>query len=137
MTHDTHADAPTTDTPGDTAVAVVGLSCRLPGATDPEAFWELLAQGRDAVTDAPADRRPSGDEHTPGALRGGFLDRPGDFDAGFFGISPREAAATDPSSGSSWNWSGKPWRTRASSPPTWPAHRPPSTWGHCATTGPA
>ncbi|MFM9662772.1 beta-ketoacyl synthase N-terminal-like domain-containing protein, partial [Streptomyces scabiei] len=27
------------------AIAVVGLSCRLPGAENPEAFWELLSTG--------------------------------------------------------------------------------------------
>ncbi len=71
-------------------VAVVGMSCRLPGAPDPDAFWRLLRTGTDAVTPVPADRVD------PGLGRGGFLDHVGDFDPAFFGISPREAAAMDP-----------------------------------------
>ncbi|MEU8633146.1 SDR family NAD(P)-dependent oxidoreductase [Amycolatopsis sp. NPDC048633] len=71
-------------------VAVVGMSCRFPGAPDPDAFWQLLRTGTDAVTGVPADRVD------PGLGRGGFLDRVGDFDPAFFGISPREAAAMDP-----------------------------------------
>ncbi|NMO89028.1 type I polyketide synthase [Actinomycetospora sp. TBRC 11914] len=79
----------------DEPLALVGLGCRLPGGVDcPEAFWELLARGGDAVGTVPAGRwsdRPAdvGD-------RGGFLDDVAGFDAGFFGISPREAAAADP-----------------------------------------
>ncbi|MEV6877810.1 type I polyketide synthase [Amycolatopsis sp. NPDC051128] len=71
-------------------VAVVGMSCQLPGAGDPAAFWRLLRTGTDAVTPVPAGRVD------PGLGRGGFLDRVGDFDPAFFGISPREAAAMDP-----------------------------------------
>ncbi|MFF8775226.1 beta-ketoacyl synthase N-terminal-like domain-containing protein, partial [Kitasatospora sp. NPDC015120] len=76
------------------AVAVVGLACRLPGAPDPGAFWDLLREGRDAVGEPPAGRWPS---DTPGVPRAGaFLERIDTFDAAFFGISPREAAAMDP-----------------------------------------
>ncbi|MFE1029874.1 type I polyketide synthase, partial [Streptomyces sp. NPDC058818] len=86
------------------AVAVVGMACRLPGARDPESFWELLMEGRDAVTDVPEGRwtlpRAVRGEDAPGAApgigRGGFLDHVDGFDADFFGISPREAAAMDP-----------------------------------------
>ncbi|MBY8850488.1 type I polyketide synthase, partial [Saccharothrix sp. MB29] len=83
----------------DDTVAVVGVSFRLPGATDPAAFWRLLRDGRDAVTEVPADRWETLSPETKavrGARYGAFLDAVGDFDAGFFGISPREAAATDP-----------------------------------------
>ncbi|ADI03794.1 modular polyketide synthase [Streptomyces bingchenggensis BCW-1] len=82
------------------AVAVVGMSCRVPGAEDVHGFWRLLHDGVDAITDAPADRWDPGavpDElDTPGLRRGGFLDRVADFDSEFFAISPREAAAMDP-----------------------------------------
>ncbi|WP_328432906.1 type I polyketide synthase [Streptomyces sp. NBC_00425] len=90
---------------GENAVAVVGISCRLPGgAHGPGQFWELLAEGRDAVREVPADRWNadaffSEDPSAPGravARRGGFLDRVDGFDARFFGISPREATAMDP-----------------------------------------
>ncbi|MFE2755866.1 SDR family NAD(P)-dependent oxidoreductase [Actinosynnema sp. NPDC059335] len=83
----------------DDTVAVVGVSCRLPGAADPAAFWRLLRDGLDVVTEVPADRWEALSPETRavrGARFGAFLDGVGDFDAGFFGISPREAAATDP-----------------------------------------
>ena len=35
------------------AIAVVGYACRLPVADSPEAFWQLLAEGRSAITEAP------------------------------------------------------------------------------------
>ncbi|WP_410667946.1 SDR family NAD(P)-dependent oxidoreductase [Amycolatopsis sp. cmx-4-68] len=74
-------------------IAVVGMSCRLPGADGVAAFWRLLREGRDAIGEAPEGR------WTDPALphrRGGFLDRIDEFDARFFGVSPREAAAMDP-----------------------------------------
>ncbi|MEV7013828.1 type I polyketide synthase [Streptosporangium sp. NPDC051022] len=82
-------------------IAVIGLSCRLPGAATPEEFWRLLAEGRGAVGDIPAERlearfRTSTAEVPAGARRGGFLDDVTGFDAGFFGVAPRAAAAMDP-----------------------------------------
>ncbi|MBB4965482.1 acyl transferase domain-containing protein/D-arabinose 1-dehydrogenase-like Zn-dependent alcohol dehydrogenase [Saccharothrix violaceirubra] len=64
------------------------MSCRLPQAPDPAAFWRLLRDGLDAITAPPEGRA--------GVLPGGFLDDVSGFDAGFFGISPREAATMDP-----------------------------------------
>ncbi|WP_051173720.1 type I polyketide synthase [Amycolatopsis orientalis] len=74
-------------------IAIVGLGCRLPGgATDPDALWRLLDEGRDAITSLPADRGwPRG---RTGA--GGFLADAAWFDAGFFGIGPNEAQSMDP-----------------------------------------
>ncbi|BBC30136.1 Polyketide synthase [Streptomyces graminofaciens] len=86
-----------------TAIAVIGYSCRLPGAPDPETFWRLLAAGRHAITEAPSERWDAdaiaAAAAAPDAERvrwGGFLDRADLFDAAFFGISPREATAMDP-----------------------------------------
>ncbi|KAG8158675.1 hypothetical protein KVR01_011797 [Diaporthe batatas] len=86
-------------------IAVVGMACRFPdGADDPEKFWELLVQGRDAHSPVPPDRFDV-DTHTdpagkkPNASKtpyGCFVDSPGQFDAMFFGMSPREAEQTDP-----------------------------------------
>ncbi|MFJ1749733.1 SDR family NAD(P)-dependent oxidoreductase, partial [Streptomyces sp. NPDC088116] len=66
------------------AVAVIGMSCRFPGAPGIGEFWELLRSGGEAIGRA-ADGR-----------RRGTIDGAGDFDAAFFGMSPREAAVTDP-----------------------------------------
>ncbi|HEY3477419.1 MAG TPA: polyketide synthase, partial [Streptomyces sp.] len=96
------------DAAADDAVAVVGMSCRLPQAPDPGSFWRLLREGRSAVTTPPAGRWPDdspggggpagpGDPGVPSPARyGGFLDQVDRFDADFFGVSPREAAAMDP-----------------------------------------
>ncbi|MBM7769834.1 acyl transferase domain-containing protein [Actinokineospora baliensis] len=73
------------------AIAVVGYSCRFPGAGDPAAYWRLLRDGVDATGPVPADRW-----RLPEVPRGGFLEHVDRFDAGFFGISPREAAGMDP-----------------------------------------
>ncbi|EFL28164.1 polyketide synthase type I [Streptomyces himastatinicus ATCC 53653] len=88
---------------GTDAIAITGVSCRLPQASDPGAFWELLRAGRSAITEVPPDRwdpdavLPDEDErHRDGLRHGGFLDRVDAFDAAFFGISPREAVAIDP-----------------------------------------
>ncbi len=38
------------------AIAVIGLGCVLPGAENPQAFWNLLASGTDPKSPVPADR---------------------------------------------------------------------------------
>jgi acyl transferase domain-containing protein len=75
-------------------IAIIGLGCRFPGGVDtPEAYWELLSQGREAIRREPEARRVG----PPGSARwGGYLEDVSGFDAGFFGISPREAASLDP-----------------------------------------
>lgn len=89
---------------GGTPIAVVGASCRLPGAPDLEGFRRLLAEGRDAVTEVPSDRfdharylhpRP-GEPGRAVHFRAGTIGDVRGFDAAAFGISPREAAEMDP-----------------------------------------
>ncbi|MBV9357075.1 MAG: type I polyketide synthase, partial [Chloroflexi bacterium] len=86
-------------------IAVLGMACRFPGDVDDlEAFWRLLIEGRDAITEVPPSRWDISalydpNPEAPGKIatrRGGFLEKIDRFDAGFFGISPREAAAMDP-----------------------------------------
>ncbi|WP_214326407.1 type I polyketide synthase [Nonomuraea sediminis] len=85
-------------------IAVVGVGCRVPGAHGPEAFWRLLIEGGDAVSEVPPGRWEAFDDGSAGAeevlagttRHGGFLDDVAGFDAEFFGISPGEAAAMDP-----------------------------------------
>ncbi|HEX9840752.1 MAG TPA: amino acid adenylation domain-containing protein [Anaerolineales bacterium] len=85
-------------------IAIIGLSCRFPKAPDPQAFWELLRNGVDAISEIPGDRWNvdsfyAPDPATPGKLTsrwGGFLETVDSFDPHFFGISPREAARMDP-----------------------------------------
>ncbi|POM24527.1 Erythronolide synthase, modules 3 and 4 [Actinomadura rubteroloni] len=74
-------------------IAIVGISCRLPGGNDPHRFWRLLREGREAVGPAPEGRWS---DVAPELRRGGFLDRIDGIDLRFFGVSPREAAVMDP-----------------------------------------
>jgi acyl transferase domain-containing protein len=84
--------------------AVVGYAVRLPGAADACEFWDLLAEGRDAVSEVPADRWDvdeffDADPDAAGkmiARRAGFVDDVAGFDAPFFGVSAREAMFMDP-----------------------------------------
>ncbi|MEV4630609.1 type I polyketide synthase, partial [Micromonospora sp. NPDC049523] len=87
------------DGAGEEPIAVVGISCRLPGAPDPAAYWQLLRAGRDTIVEVPPERWESISADVraeDGARWGAFLDRVGDFDPAFFGISPRAAVSTDP-----------------------------------------
>ncbi|WP_328722905.1 type I polyketide synthase [Streptomyces sp. NBC_00247] len=72
------------------AIAIVGMSCRLPHAENPAQLWHLLRDGRSAIGEPPAGR-----PELP-SRPGGYLEDVSGFDAGFFGISPREASAMDP-----------------------------------------
>ncbi|MCA1672125.1 MAG: hypothetical protein LC799_07970, partial [Actinobacteria bacterium] len=72
-------------TPTAGAIAVIGLSCRLPEASTPHDFWQLLRAGRSTVGVVDEDGRR--ESRLPGTDL---------MDAGFFGVSPREASAMDP-----------------------------------------
>ncbi|HEX2091756.1 MAG TPA: polyketide synthase, partial [Longimicrobiaceae bacterium] len=87
-------------------IAVVGIGCRFPGgAADPDAFWQLLREGVDAVVEVPpgrwdADAFFDPSPEAPGKMytrHGGFLrEDPALFDGDFFRISPREVLSMDP-----------------------------------------
>lgn len=87
-------------TQGREAVAVIGCSCRFPGAEDPQAFWTNLANGVESIR--------TFDDHELDLPNPAWLDQPNyvkagaplraidECDAAFFGFSAREAALTDP-----------------------------------------
>ncbi|HEX5177309.1 MAG TPA: type I polyketide synthase, partial [Chthoniobacteraceae bacterium] len=86
-------------------IAIIGIGCRFPGGIhDTASFWKLLMEGREALSEVPADRwnveryydSEPGIAGKSVAKRGGFLDQIDQFDPQFFGISPREAAYVDP-----------------------------------------
>ncbi|GHG93821.1 non-ribosomal peptide synthetase/type I polyketide synthase [Streptomyces lanatus] len=84
------------------AVAVVGMSLRVPGARTLDDFWRNLRDGVESI------RTFTDEELLAAGLTPGELDRPGlvkafgalddiaGFDAAFFGFSPREAQLLDP-----------------------------------------
>lgn len=86
-------------------IAVIGIGCRFPGGIDsPEALWDLIARGGDAITEIPAERWNAEEYYDPEqgvpgrsvSRWGGFLTDVAGFDAKFFKLSEREALATDP-----------------------------------------
>ena len=90
--------------PAPGAVAIIGLSCRLPGAPDADALWQLLSEGADAVGDFTPERWDvdayfDADPVAAGKMyvrQAGMIHGIDRFDASFFYISPREAASLDP-----------------------------------------
>ncbi len=86
-------------------IAIVGMACRFPAAENTNAYWRLIQDGRDAITEVPPDRWDVDAYYDPkpGTVGkmctrwGGFLKRGVDrFDASLFKISPREANWIDP-----------------------------------------
>lgn len=86
-------------------IAILGMGCRFPGGVEnPGDLWRLLLDGRDAVTEVPADRWNIDDFYdpdpdAPGKMwvrSAGFIDDVAGFDPMFFGIAPREASSMDP-----------------------------------------
>jgi amino acid adenylation domain-containing protein len=74
-----------------TDIAVVGISCRFPGANTVDEFWRLLAEGRSAIRAVPHGRRGRSNGYYAG-----LLDDVTHFDPAFFKLSQRDARAMDP-----------------------------------------
>ena len=98
---------PVPQSPGEARepIAIVGIGCRFPGASDVESFWRNVRDGVETVEEysggrfAHLDSVYAADAVSAGSIasrRGGFLHDLDRFDASFFGISPREAALLDP-----------------------------------------
>ncbi|MFP5391926.1 MAG: SDR family NAD(P)-dependent oxidoreductase, partial [Gammaproteobacteria bacterium] len=88
-------------------IAIIGMSGRYPNAADLGEYWNNLAEGKDCISEIPAERWSLDGFFEPDRQRaiaqgksyskwGGFLDGYADFDAAFFNISPREALSIDP-----------------------------------------
>lgn len=85
-------------------IAIIGMSCSLPGAPDIAAFAQLLEDGRSGIKDIPLERWDNSlyydpDMDAPGKSyisRLGLIDQIKEFDPQFFGISPREAKLMEP-----------------------------------------
>ena len=96
--------APVVRVRSDEPIAIVSVACRFPGAPDPEAYWDLLSGGVDAIREIPDDRFDVDEYYDPDpeakgkiyTRYGGYLDSIDGFDPEFFGISPREAVWMDP-----------------------------------------
>jgi phthiocerol/phenolphthiocerol synthesis type-I polyketide synthase E len=83
-------------------IAVIGMSCRFPGASTIDAFWRNLRSGTESITFF-SDEELAAAGVDVKQLRGatfvpakGVLEAADGFDASFFGMSPREAALMDP-----------------------------------------
>lgn len=83
-------------------IAIVGMSCRLPGAQNLDEFWRNLAGGIESITRF-SDQEilesgvPASYLSNPSYVKAApILEEPGHFDAGFFGFSPMEAKTMDP-----------------------------------------
>ena len=88
-------------------IAIIGVSGMYPQAQDLDAYWRNLREGRDCISEIPAERWSIDGFFEPDVDRaieqgksysrwGGFLDAFADFDPLFFNISPREAMNIDP-----------------------------------------
>jgi len=90
--------------PGERSIAIIGMSCRFPGAERLRDFWGLLRSGKDAITDIPTSREgmhgylatTSATRGRSNSRQGGFIGDIDAFDYSLFGISRRDALSMDP-----------------------------------------
>ncbi|MEP4038012.1 SDR family NAD(P)-dependent oxidoreductase [Pseudophaeobacter sp.] len=86
----------------ESAIAVVGMGCRLPGAPDIDAFWQVLAQGKDVISRFTKEELIAAGlsaeevEAESYVAAKGVLQDADCFDAEFFGLAPSDAALMDP-----------------------------------------
>lgn len=84
----------------DNDIAVVGMSCKVPGADDLEEFWKLLCDAKSQHVEVPGDRfsfeTAWRDTDPKRKWYGNFVKDHDAFDHKFFKKSPREVASMDP-----------------------------------------
>ncbi|MBO9620947.1 MAG: type I polyketide synthase, partial [Niabella sp.] len=86
---------------GNPDIAIIGMECNLPGATTIDAFWDLLKNGREAITFFKEDEVdvfvPDRIKNDPSYVKArGILKEVEYFDADFFGMNPRLVELMDP-----------------------------------------
>jgi hypothetical protein len=94
------------ETPKQMPIAIVGMSCRLPGnVTTPDEFWELCSRSRSGWSEIPKERFDNNSFFHPNPGKGGCLNTIGGnflkedlglFDAPFFSLTAQEAISMDP-----------------------------------------
>ncbi|KFA74445.1 hypothetical protein S40288_08906 [Stachybotrys chartarum IBT 40288] len=90
--------------PGGDDIAIVGASCRLPGASNLEELWNLISSGSSTCEPVRPERVPvrasfrASQDQTFGKKQffGNFVDDIEAFDHAFFKMSPKEAISMDP-----------------------------------------
>lgn len=95
---------PPSSKPGVPKIAVIGMACRFPGASSPESFWDNLKNGKQFITEVPADRWKIADYYSANkpvpnktySKWGGYIEEVDLFDAQYFGITDSDAQTMDP-----------------------------------------
>jgi len=83
-------------------IAIIGMSCRFPGAKNIDEFWENLTNGVESITHFSDEELrdagiPESQIKNPSYVKASpIISDPGMFDAGFFGYTPMEAKMMDP-----------------------------------------
>jgi len=85
-------------------IAIVGMSCKLPGAEDQFEFWKKLVDNQSCVQEVPESRwdwksvwgNPAQEKNKTNSRWGGFVQDVDAFDHEFFGLIPRVVEAMDP-----------------------------------------
>ncbi|WP_165244204.1 type I polyketide synthase [Paludisphaera soli] len=104
------------------SIAIVGLDAAFPGARDPDAFWRLVSEGRDASSEVPAGRwlldadrafDPSvGRPDRVYTTRGGFLDDEAlEVDCTGLAVDPALVARLDPTFRLALRTATRAWRS--------------------------
>lgn len=94
-------------------IAIVGMSCRFPGAPDLATYWQNLCDGVESIMQLTDEElQASGVDpvlfQMPNYVKAAPLLHDIDlFDAGFFGYTPREAEFMDPQQRLFWSVPGK------------------------------